>query len=72
MKRMIKPPKVERKWMFRGNDYYPSAKILFFLAVWCGFVYGVDQLWEYFDLPPLFYKGGLDDPRAYDYYPPEP
>ena len=52
----LKKPKVEPRWMLRGNDYYPLAKILFFWALYCVVFYVVTELWKYFDLPWLMHK----------------
>jgi hypothetical protein len=72
---MIKPPKVEPKWMFRGSDYYPLAKVIFFLVVMYSITYVLRLIWNYFGLPPILDGVGLLRNEPYDptdYYSPVP
>jgi hypothetical protein len=65
--------KVEPKWMFRGNDCYPFAKVIFFITVMYSITYVIRMVWDYFGLPPILNsQRGLLDNELYDLMPPEP
>jgi hypothetical protein len=65
--------KVEPKWMFRGNNYYPLAKVIFFITVMYSITYVLRLIWDYFGLPPILndQSGILLENEAYDLWPPE-